>query len=151
MTVQTHPETGQPFKSERRQGVTGAGRPSKDGWIPENHNALDTLTVLDDGERIGRHPLNDLTPAELTACGHPRRPSSSVVAAMRKYLDLPGDQLPEGMTSKPRYTTFREHCVACAENVAEVRRCAVVDCPFWPYRMGKNPHNPRRGQRVGQP
>ena len=30
---------------------------------------------------------------------------------------------------------------------AEVRRCATVDCPFWPYRMGRNPHNPRRGER----
>jgi hypothetical protein len=29
--------------------------------------------------------------------------------------------------------------------VPEVRRCAIIDCPLWPYRMGKNPHNPKRG------
>jgi hypothetical protein len=31
------------------------------------------------------------------------------------------------------------------QNAAETRRCTTIHCPFWPYRMGTNPHNPRRG------
>jgi len=26
----------------------------------------------------------------------------------------------------------------------QIRRCAIINCPIWPYRMGKNPHNPRK-------
>jgi hypothetical protein len=36
--------------------------------------------------------------------------------------------------------------LSCAENAAEVRRCAIINCPLWPYRMGRNPHNPKRGK-----
>jgi len=35
---------------------------------------------------------------------------------------------------------IREKCLnCCCWNVAEVRRCAAIDCPLWPYRMGKHP------------
>ena len=37
-------------------------------------------------------------------------------------------------------------CAPCSDdNLAEVRRCATYDCPAWAFRMGRNPHNPRRG------
>jgi hypothetical protein len=34
----------------------------------------------------------------------------------------------------------RTHCIeCCAGNEAEVRRCGMDWCPFWPYRMASNP------------
>jgi hypothetical protein len=45
-----------------------------------------------------------------------------------------------------RLKQLRQHCLTCAENAAEVRRCGVIDCPMWAYRLGRNPHNPRRGR-----
>jgi hypothetical protein len=34
----------------------------------------------------------------------------------------------------------RENCIeCCGGNEAEVRRCRLVWCPMWPYRMGSNP------------
>ena len=46
-----------------------------------------------------------------------------------------------------RLTEIREAvCVPCSGgNLAEVRRCAIYDCPAWAFRVGHNPHNPRRG------
>ena len=48
-----------------------------------------------------------------------------------------------------RLTNLRERvCLGQCRpgDIAEVRRCAIIDCPVWPYRMGKNPHNPQRGR-----
>jgi len=46
------------------------------------------------------------------------------------------------------YRDIRRHvCLPCVDgNDAEVRRCTTINCPFWPYRMGVNPHNPKRGR-----
>jgi hypothetical protein len=45
-----------------------------------------------------------------------------------------------GHHKRPLLRAIRENCVACAGNSqAEVRRCGMVACPFWPYRMGANP------------
>jgi hypothetical protein len=45
-----------------------------------------------------------------------------------------------GHHKRPLLKAIRENCVACAGNSqAEVRRCGMVACPFWPYRMGANP------------
>ena len=34
---------------------------------------------------------------------------------------------------------IRTNCIeCCAGNEAEVRRCGMHWCPFWPYRMGSN-------------
>jgi hypothetical protein len=42
---------------------------------------------------------------------------------------------------------IRKFCLECVgHNSAEVRRCSTFRCPFWPHRMGSNPHNPRRGR-----
>jgi hypothetical protein len=45
---------------------------------------------------------------------------------------------------KPILKVIRAKCMdCCAEQEAEVRRCVVVTCPNWPYRMGANPFRTR--------
>jgi len=40
----------------------------------------------------------------------------------------------------PLLQAVRQNCRECQSgNEAEVRRCRMVWCPFWPYRMGSNP------------
>jgi hypothetical protein len=120
---------------------------SADGYVPENAAWFDLLTKPDDEtgrvrsdgrlRRIGRDPMS--IPVDiLTASGHPPRRTSSVVAALRKALEL-------DLSDMREYRDLRRYCLDCAENSAEVRRCAIINCPFWPYRMGRNPHNPKRG------
>jgi hypothetical protein len=128
--------------------VTLKGKTGADGYVPENDAWFDQLTKPDDEtgrvdskgrpRRIGRDPLS-IPPEVLTAAGHPPRRTSSVVATLRKALDLDLEDLRE-------YRDLRRYCLECAENSAEVKRCSIIDCPFWPYRMGKNPHNPKRGK-----
>ena len=78
----------------------------------------------------------------LTASGHPPRDTRRLVGAFANGAD--GDVL--GLEGIRRHKDIRRHCLRCAENEAEVRRCTTINCPFWPYRMGRNPHNPRRGR-----
>jgi len=36
---------------------------------------------------------------------------------------------------------IRQHCLECsAGNKSEVRNCIIVECPLYPFRMGKNPN-----------
>jgi hypothetical protein len=68
----------------------------------------------DEAERcaIGRDPRT-MTAADLNATGHHKRPLLAVI---------------------------RQNCIECAGgSQAEVRRCGMAQCPFWPYRMGTNP------------
>lgn len=50
---------------------------------------------------------------------------------------------------KPQYKTspikaIRAKCLDCSsDDKIEVRECPIIDCPIWPYRMGKNPYNAR--------
>lgn len=61
---------------------------------------------------VGRDPRK-MTVEELNALGHQARPLLEVI---------------------------RENCIDCAGgSQAEVRRCAQVSCPMWPYRMNSNP------------
>ena len=39
------------------------------------------------------------------------------------------------------------YCDACAGSARLRRKCACINRPLWAYRMGSNPHNPRRGIR----
>lgn len=42
---------------------------------------------------------------------------------------------------------IRAKCIDCSgDNVAEVRACALADCPLHPYRMGRNPN--RKGREM---
>jgi hypothetical protein len=61
---------------------------------------------------IGRDP-RQMTVAELNALGHEKQPLLRVI---------------------------RLNCVECCGGAeAEVRRCRMHWCPFWPYRMATNP------------
>jgi len=73
-----------------------------------------TESAMVEGEvvEIGRDPRR-MTVAEFVALGHCKRPLLEAI---------------------------RQNCVECCMgNQAEVRRCRVVTCPMWPYRMGTNP------------
>jgi hypothetical protein len=40
-----------------------------------------------------------------------------------------------------RGDAIRANCIDCAGgNAAEVRRCAMLTCPLWPFRMGTDPY-----------
>ncbi len=106
--------------------VSGKGKMVSGRYQPENHEYYEDL--------IGQHPM-DLELFLLTAAGHPRRSSRDAIKAM-------GDEGPEKLAFK----AIRQYCLTCAENEAEVRRCPIIDCAGWIYRMGRNPHNPRRGK-----
>jgi hypothetical protein len=119
------------------------GRMTADGYVPENDAWFDHLTEpspnrLDRTGQprcIGRDPMT-IPVAVLAASGHSPREARRVISALG---DEPIDP------DIRRLTQLRQHCLACAENAAEVRRCAIINCPLSPYRMGKNPHNPKRG------
>lgn len=45
-----------------------------------------------------------------------------------------------GHHKRPLLRAIRENCIGCCGGMeAEVRRCRIVSCPMWPYRMGTNP------------
>ncbi len=115
--------------------VSLKGKMTPSGYKPENHEWIDVLTEVVGGKRCGKNPL--AIPCEvLTAAGHGPRRTNQIISAMGDIKIQP-DII--------RYTQLRQHCLQCAENAAEVRRCAVINCPMWPYRTGSNPHNPKRG------
>jgi hypothetical protein len=91
----------------------------------------------------GLDPM-EIDPAVLTAAGHPPRRTSAVVAAYKKVMG--GDIFAVEFARIKRHKHIRAYCKTCVENEAEVRRCTTFWCPFWPYRMGCNPHNPQRGK-----
>jgi hypothetical protein len=65
-----------------------------------------------DGYDVGRDPRN-MPAAELEDLGHSR------VSPLK---------------------AFRLKCLDCCNGSAqEVRLCTAVDCPSWPFRMGRNP------------
>jgi len=75
--------------------------------------------ILDPTEhvRVGRDP-REMTREELTACGH---------------------------ESMPVLSAIRAKCLDCSSDApSEVRRCTVVGCPLWPFRMGTNPFRAER-------
>jgi hypothetical protein len=119
------------------------------GYQPENDQWWDILTYPDsrlgeygDGlpRRAGHNPM-DIPPEILTQAGHPPRRTRELVAAMEDHGR--GESVDPAIRG---HKDLRNHCLEC-DDPAGVRLCAVINCPFWPYRMGKNPHNPRRGRR----
>ena len=112
------------------------------GYVPENDQWFDVLTETLSGRRVGRDPLT-VPLGVLRKSGHGQRDTRAVVAAYRAGMQMTVKECPKARTYKE---LRRVVCAGCAENMAEVRRCAVTNCPIWPYRMGRNPHNPRRGK-----
>jgi hypothetical protein len=136
----------EPFPKPVRP-VAYRGRMTRDGYQPENHQWR--CYLLDDAGH-GRDPMA-LSLDVLSASGHPRASVRSVSTRLRVMHGTDhgreGTESGDGM-GPIRLTTIREEvCMPCsAGNRAEVRRCPIYDCPCWPYRMGRNPHNPRRGK-----
>ena len=49
-----------------------------------------------------------------------------------------------GHEGQPLLQVIRANCKECVGHMeAEVRRCRLVKCLFWPYRMGSNPFRTR--------
>jgi hypothetical protein len=76
----------------------------------------------EDGHAVGRDP-GRMTLAELQALGH--EPRSPLAALRERCLDC------------------------CSGSVHEVRLCVAVECPAWPFRLGRNPYRapPTEAQR----
>jgi hypothetical protein len=118
------------------RAVALRGRMTSIGYEPENCDWLDLLTEIKNGRRIGRNPLT-IEPDVLRAAGHGPRRTRGIVAALGVE---PVDQ------TIIRHKDLRRHCLVCAESKVQVRCWAIIDCPLWPYRLGRNPHNPQRGR-----
>ena len=132
-----HPPAKAKPVSLRRKSTRDAG------MREENHEWLPYLTDGVDKACAGRDPMS--IPVEvLTSSGHPPRRTRELVNAFAK---ADGGDLP-WLQDVREYKDIRRHlCLPCVDgNDAEVRRCSTIHCPFWPYRMGSNPHNPQRGR-----
>jgi hypothetical protein len=79
--------------------------------VTRNHYLEPSPYESDCGQKIGKLP-GLVSPTDLTALGHPTRPTKAIRA---KCLDC------------------------CVGNAAEVRKCTSIECPLWPMRMGVNP------------
>lgn len=81
------------------------------------------------------HPNDDPTRPHLEydegeACQIGRDPRSLGAAGLRAL----------GLSAEPILAAVRRNCVDCAGgSPAEVRRCGMMACPMWPFRMGSNP------------
>jgi hypothetical protein len=71
---------------------------------------------------------------------------ASVVEGMpaligRDPRTIPVEQLNAfGHQKQPLLRVIRTNCVECVGgSEVEVRRCRLLPCPFWPYRMASNP------------
>jgi len=74
-------------------------------------NGCETIIFEGAERRVGRDP-RAMSVAELNAVGH----------------------------FGPVLRAIRQNCIDCQGGAeAEVRRCALVWCPMWPYRMAANP------------
>jgi hypothetical protein len=72
---------------------------------------------------IGRDPRT-MSSAELEALGRPR---------------------------VSRGDAIRAKCIDCSGgNAAEARRCAMLDCPLWPFRMGTDPFREPKSEEQRQ-
>jgi hypothetical protein len=43
---------------------------------------------------------------------------------------------------------IRAKCIDCSNSqLKEIRTCQIVDCAFYPFRMGKNPNRKRKTEK----
>jgi hypothetical protein len=137
-----------PATASRPVALRGHMGADRGGYVPENDRWFNILTEPHPDTEfdkpnlpVGRDPMT--IPLDvLSASGHPPRRTAQVMSAYRAGMDYLISEGPSARTHKE----LRAICHECAENRAEIRRCAIVNCPIWPYRMGRNPHNPRRGK-----
>lgn len=47
-----------------------------------------------------------------------------------------------------KFSGIKSHCDDCAGSPSTRRNCRVTNCPFWPYRLGKNPFHAGNGQKA---
>jgi hypothetical protein len=122
--------------------VSRQGRMTAHGWQFENHQWLDQLLERDEhGKLVGRNPM-DVPLDVLKSAGHPPRRTAALVAAWSDRGDEPL------FAPIKEVRDIRDHCLGCSAGVQrEVRECRIINCPFWAYRLGRNPHNPMRGRR----
>lgn len=113
------------------------GKMTPEGYLPENADWRDSLLTKNaEGRSIGKNPL-EIPPLVLCSAGHEPRGASEVFSAWGGRL--------AGNSRGSR--GIREHCLECSSNsIVEVRECRIYNCPAWPYRMGKNPFDTRRGK-----
>jgi hypothetical protein len=133
------PIAASPVSLQRKQAHLAGREAENEQWSP----------YLTDGagrKCVGRDPMAIKTDI-LTASGHPRRSTRQLVSAFIKSSDGDCHQLEK---VRCHGDVRRYACLPCVDdNAAEVGRCSTINCPFWPYRMGKNPHEPRRGRNAG--
>lgn len=84
---------------------------------------------------------------EVYANGNPKpNQKAEVLAAHDRLKDRDPRQLSVedftgiGHEKRPLLAVIRQNCIECQSGAeAEVRRCQLTGCVFWPYRMGTNP------------
>ncbi len=135
----------------KAEPVTGKSK-FVDGKLQfENHQWLDVLvpmTVTRGDNRPGgarRRKLGvdprTLPLHVLEAAGHPKRSATKCIRIYMRDLDIERDRKRDKGLKR-----VRSLCQDCAENDPDIRYCAIINCPLWAHRMGKNPFN-RRKQR----
>ena len=59
--------------------------------------------------------------------------------------DVPSEILSRYHREQNPLKALRARCLdCCCGNASELRKCVSVDCPSWPFRMGKNPFRAKR-------
>lgn len=140
-TVADHQPSRQFDAIERAEPVRGLGVMTLEGLRYEN-TAWRRALLDQDGR--GRDPFT--IPLDVLAVvGHPKRSLAQLRRAMATTTR--GRPDPDAYPAHIRtYKAIRAHCYGCAETPVEARRCAIFNCPFWPYRLGRNPWSAARGR-----
>ena len=82
---------------------------------------------------------------ELTEPG----PEGSAIGRDPRSVDYRALQAHFG-APRPLLKVIRDKCLdCCCGSQGEVAKCTAVDCPLWPYRMGKNTLRPKRKATAG--
>ncbi len=70
----------------------------------------------------------------------------------RDPREMTRDELSKsGHEARPILSAIREKCLDCSGgSVAETRRCSVIKCALWPFRMGTNPFRAERAMSDDQ-
>ena len=119
------------YKAENTAWKPFLTRP--DPSLGERHDGTPRLAGLD--------PMK-IPPATLIMAGHPNRANEALRSALCNYDH--GDPV-EALSRVRAYRDIPAYCNGCAGDALSRRKCAVINCPFWAYRHGRNPHSPRRG------